>query len=492
MTQTTGTIFVMWLGEKITEHGIGNGISLIIFINIVGRVPNTILKAFESLRGGSLSWPLYLTILAMMVAVIAAVILMTQAVRKIPVQYAKRIVGRRMYGGANTHIPLRVNTAGVIPIIFASSVMILPATVAGFVKADSPLAGLGQIFSPTGWVYNILYGLIIVFFTYFYTAVVLNPNDLAENMRKYGGFVPGIRPGRKTADYIDQVLSRITLPGAIFLALDRGAAGPHHRRDERAVPGLRRHERAHRGGRGARHAAADRVAPADAALRRLREGRSHPRPPADVDVRLVMLGAPGVGKGTQGRRLAAACGCALISTGEILREAVARGTPLGLEARRQMDSGRLVDDGVMIGLVRERTGEPDARDGFVLDGFPRTVPQAEALDAMLAERGQRIDAVLYLAVSEDELVRRLQGRRECPVCKRAYNPEGAPARDGRPLRRPSDGGAHGAAGRQRRGGAAAVRRVPGEDRAPGGLLHGHRAAALGARRRARWTGCSRR
>jgi len=147
-------------------------------------------------------------------------------------------------------------------------------------------------------------------------------------------------------------------------------------------------------------------------------------------VHLILLGAPGVGKGTQGRRLAAACGCALISTGEILREAVARGTPLGLEARRQMDSGRLVDDDVMIGLVRERTSEPDTRDGFVLDGFPRTVPQAEALDAMLAERGQQIEAVLYLEASEDELVRRLQGRRECPVCKRAYNLEGVPARNG--------------------------------------------------------------
>jgi len=144
-----------------------------------------------------------------------------------------------------------------------------------------------------------------------------------------------------------------------------------------------------------------------------------------------MLGAPGVGKGTQGRRLAAVYGCPLISTGEILREAVARGTPLGLEARRQMDSGQLVDDGVMIGLVRERTSEPDAREGFVLDGFPRTVPQAEALDAMLAVRGQQIDVVLSIAVKEEELVRRLQRRRECPVCKRAYNPEGAPARDGR-------------------------------------------------------------
>ncbi len=214
VTQTTGTILVMWLGEKITEHGIGNGISLIIFINIIGRVPNTIRQAVQNLQGGQ-SWLLYLVILAGMVAVVAAVILMTQAVRKIPVQYAKRIVGRRMYGGANTHIPLRVNTAGVIPIIFASSLMIFPSFVGGLLKWD----WVQTYLSPTGWLYNILYGVIIIFFTYFYTAVVLNPNDLAENMRKYGGFVPGIRPGRKTAEYIDRVLSRITLPGAVFLAL---------------------------------------------------------------------------------------------------------------------------------------------------------------------------------------------------------------------------------------------------------------------------------
>jgi preprotein translocase subunit SecY len=219
ITQTTGTIFVMWLGEKITEHGIGNGISLIIFVNIIGRLPNAAMKAFESLRAGTLSPITLVLVLVMMVLVTAAVIAMTQATRKIPVQYAKRIVGRRMYGGANTHIPLRVNSAGVIPIIFASSVMILPATVAGFVKPESPLAQIGQWFNPLGPVYNIIYAVIIVFFTYFYTAVVLNPNDLAENMRKYGGFVPGIRPGRKTAEYIDRVLSRITLPGAIFLAL---------------------------------------------------------------------------------------------------------------------------------------------------------------------------------------------------------------------------------------------------------------------------------
>jgi len=143
---------------------------------------------------------------------------MTQATRKIPVQYAKRMVGRKMYGGQSTHIPLRVNTAGVIPIIFASSIMILPMTVAGFVPPDHPLAAISAWFNPTGWLYSTLYAIIIIFFTYFYTAVVLNPNDLAENMRKYGGFIPGIRPGRHTAQYIDRVLSRITLPGAFFLA----------------------------------------------------------------------------------------------------------------------------------------------------------------------------------------------------------------------------------------------------------------------------------
>ena len=218
ITQTTGTILVMWLGEKITEFGIGNGISLIIFVNILGGVPNRLMQGFDSFRAGSLGIVQMLVILAVMVAVVAVVIVMTQATRKIPVQYAKRMVGRKMYGGQSTHIPLRVNTAGVIPIIFASSIMILPMTVAGFVPQDHPLANLATWFHPGGWLYNILYGIIIVFFTYFYTAVVLNPNDLAENMRKYGGFIPGIRPGRHTAQYIDRVLSRITLPGAFFLA----------------------------------------------------------------------------------------------------------------------------------------------------------------------------------------------------------------------------------------------------------------------------------
>ena len=219
ITQTAGTILVMWLGEKITEFGIGNGISLIIFVNIIGGLPNAVRAGFDSFRGGSINLIQISAMLAIMVAVVAAVIIMTQATRKIPVQYAKRMVGRKQYGGQSTHIPLRVNTAGVIPIIFASSIMVLPTTIAGFFPPESAVAAAGQWFTRTSWLFNALYGLIIVFFTYFYTAVVLNPNDLAENMRKYGGFIPGIRPGRKTAEYIDRVLSRITFPGAVFLAL---------------------------------------------------------------------------------------------------------------------------------------------------------------------------------------------------------------------------------------------------------------------------------
>ena len=219
ITQTAGCILVMWLGEQITERGIGNGISLIIFINIIGRMPNNVARLFEAFRAGSLNIIATVIALALLVAVIAFVVILTQATRKIPVQYAKRMVGRRMYGGASTHIPLKVNTAGVIPIIFASSLMILPLTVASFPGMTFAQTFIAQWLAPGRVIYEVLYFLIIVFFAYFYTAVVLNPQDVAENMRKYGGFVPGIRPGKKTAEYIDRVLTRITLPGAFALAL---------------------------------------------------------------------------------------------------------------------------------------------------------------------------------------------------------------------------------------------------------------------------------
>ena len=217
ITMTAGTIFVMWLGEQISERGIGNGISLIIMIGIIARYPADFLNTWRAINLGQMT-PFRLIIFAgIMICVVAGVILITQGQRRIPVQYAKRIVGRKVYGGRSQYIPLRVNTAGVIPIIFAQSILMFPSTIAAFFKSDF-LSGMQSLLSPSSWLYVTLYAIIIIFFTYFYTAIILNPVDLAENMQKYGGFIPGIRPGKRTSDYIDRVLTRVTLPGAVFLA----------------------------------------------------------------------------------------------------------------------------------------------------------------------------------------------------------------------------------------------------------------------------------
>ncbi len=218
LTLTAGTVFVMWLGEQITERGIGNGISLIIFIGIVARFPVDFYNMVRQIRSGDINALFLVIMLIGMFVVTAIVVAMTQAQRKIPVQYPKRVVGRKMVGGQSTYIPLRVNTAGVIPIIFAQSIIVFPGTLASFFP-DSPLLDVvNRIFSPGALVYIVIYSLMIIFFAYFYTAIVLNPVDLAENMKKYGGFIPGIRQGRPTANYIDRILTRITFPGAIYLA----------------------------------------------------------------------------------------------------------------------------------------------------------------------------------------------------------------------------------------------------------------------------------
>jgi preprotein translocase subunit SecY len=217
LTLTSGTIFLMWLGEQITERGIGNGISLLIFAGIVVRTPEAIVDSFRLLSIGELKYYAFFFILALMVGVVAGVIVMTLGQRRIPVQYAKRVVGRRVYGGTSTHIPLRVNTAGVIPVIFASSLLAFPATIAQFIKHPWAQA-FAEWFGQGGVAYFLIYAALIVFFTYFYTAIIFNPADVADNMKKYGGFIPGIRPGGKTAEFIDKVLSRITLVGALYLA----------------------------------------------------------------------------------------------------------------------------------------------------------------------------------------------------------------------------------------------------------------------------------
>ncbi|MBU2701636.1 preprotein translocase subunit SecY [Sporomusaceae bacterium BoRhaA] len=218
LTLTAGTTFLMWLGEQITEKGIGNGISLIIFAGIVSRLPDGLHVIYQYLTAGSISWFNVLFFLIIAVAMIVFVIAIQQGQRKIPVQYAKRVVGRKMYGGHSTHIPLKVNQAGVIPIIFASSVLMFPVTIAQFIDIPwvKTLAGWFAWGTP---LQTSLYALLILFFTYFYTAVTMNISDMADNMKKYGGFIPGLRPGKPTADYLDRVMTRITLAGAVFLAL---------------------------------------------------------------------------------------------------------------------------------------------------------------------------------------------------------------------------------------------------------------------------------
>jgi preprotein translocase subunit SecY len=217
LTLTSGTAFIMWLGEQVTERGVGNGISLVIFAGIVAAIPSAVTSTFEFMNQGELSLFTVLFIAALMVVVIGAIIFMERGQRRIPVQYAKRVVGRRMYGGQSSHLPLKINTAGVIPPIFASSLLIFPGTIAGFLQhpwADEA----ARLLTPGSAVYNVVYVGLIVFFCYFYTAVTFDPVDVADNMKKFGGYIPGIRPGKRTADYIDRILTRLTLSGAIYVS----------------------------------------------------------------------------------------------------------------------------------------------------------------------------------------------------------------------------------------------------------------------------------
>ncbi len=218
LSLTTGTILLMWIGEQITAQGVGNGISLIIFAGIVSRLPDGLRIIYQYLQAGTVNLLNVIMFAAIALAVVVFVVVITQGVRKIPVQYAKRIVGSRTYGGHSSYLPLKVNQAGVIPIIFASSVLMFPATLAQFV--DVPwVKAMGQYFAWGSWLHTVLYVLMIIFFTYFYTAVSMNIVDLSDSLKKNGGFIPGLRPGKPTTDYIDRVMSRITLAGAVFLAL---------------------------------------------------------------------------------------------------------------------------------------------------------------------------------------------------------------------------------------------------------------------------------
>jgi preprotein translocase subunit SecY len=219
VSMTTGTMFIMWLGEQITDRGIGNGISLIIFIGIIARLPQSLIQEWQSMQIGNTSLIAELIVLAIGFGIIYFVVWLTQATRKIPVQYAKRVVGRKVYGGVNTHFPLKLNAAGVMPIIFAQAIMFIPQTVVTFLPESSFGDFVQGLFAFDSFFYWFFYFLMIVFFTYFYTAITLNPVEVADNLKKNGGFIPGVRPGKKTAEFLDNVLTKLTLPGSILLGL---------------------------------------------------------------------------------------------------------------------------------------------------------------------------------------------------------------------------------------------------------------------------------
>ena len=216
---TAGTIFMMWLGEQITDRGIGNGISLIIFIGIIDRFPFAVLDEYQLIASGVRNILIEVVFIAAFVFIVAGVVAVTIATRRIPVQYAKRVVGRKVFGGVTQYIPLKVNQAGVMPLIFAQSIMFIPSTFLSFFPDSQFMQTLAGYFNYTSFVYAIVYSLLIVFFTYFYTAIAFNPKDVADNMKRQGGFIPGVRPGKPTSDFIDNILTKITLPGAIFLAI---------------------------------------------------------------------------------------------------------------------------------------------------------------------------------------------------------------------------------------------------------------------------------
>lgn len=219
ITLTAGTCFLMWLGEQITDFGIGNGISIIIFGGIIARIPSQIVQTLKLLQVGEIGIIPLVSLLLISIVVIGGVIAIQKGQRRIPVQYAKRVIGRKMYGGQGTHIPLRVNQAGVIPIIFASAILLFPATIAQFFQNLAFMKSMSEALSPGQPLYLILYAVLIIVFTYFYTAITFNPANMADNMKKYGGFIPGIRPGKNTTVYIDYIMTRITLSGALFLAV---------------------------------------------------------------------------------------------------------------------------------------------------------------------------------------------------------------------------------------------------------------------------------
>ena len=395
-----------------------------------------------------------------MIAVVAFIVFVEGGQRRIPVQYAKRVVGRRVMGGQSSYLPLRVNSGGVIPPIFASSLLAFPATAAlvfgakyAFVKSFAQVIAFGEP------LYNLIYVVLIILFAFFYVGIVFNPTELADNMRKNGGFIPGIRPGRTTSDHVSKILKRLTFIGAIYLAIvcllpEWLITGVHLDHIGWGVGAwFDRHfpvwflkglgVQFYFGGtslvdcrrRGDGYRAAARSTARHAQLRRIRaEGpasrsslmatggnAAEQRSVGLLDRAVIFLGPPGAGKGTQAKELARKYGVPHLSTGDMLRDNIAKNTPLGQLAKPIMDRGQLVSDSLVLKMVADRIEKPDCWHGFVFDGFPRTVAQAQYLGVLLAQHGYKPLLVIHLSIDPALVLRRITGRRTCKVGGEIYN-----------------------------------------------------------------------
>ena len=404
LTMTAGTSVIMWLGELITERGVGNGMSVLIFTQIAATFPSA-LWSLKVARPGQQGWVVFLLVIALGLLVMVGVIFVEQSQRRIPVQYAKRMVGRRMFGGTTTYIPIKVNQAGVIPVIFASSLLYLPALYAQFRPEDKFSSWISGHFVQAATTRStcVTFFVLIVFFAYFYVAITFNPEEVADNMKKYGGFIPGIRAGKPTENYLAFVLSRLTLPGCPLPRTDRTAALGRVHLPEREQPELplRWHVDPHHRRRRSRHREADRVPAAATQLRRV--------PPL---MHLLIMGPPGAGKGTQASRIGAHYAIPAISTGDMFRAMRTQDTPLARQVQEIMASGGYVSDDITNQVVADRLLADDCSTGFLLDGYPRTLQQVTYLDGVLEEGDRALDVVISLAAESDEVVRRLLKRAE--------------------------------------------------------------------------------